>query len=256
MEYESNRSLCVTCGEWWSGPCLKNQAPWIQTKNTEAHLKIICPVWCLVCTLLEVVAHEQNIFLSSINPFSYLRTVPPKMWEIFSSLRVPCSFRWFQIWSCWNERDEKRTRNIRLKVWPSMRETRRDVCHSSNATINDLRWLRSRMYSSSTPAALENQTALSQHAAGHVHLFLSCRWRFIYFVISHRKIFCLRFVPQHKIPKGSPQHDVSSVTWTHLMFPSLFLCVFACMRFRLVGFWLFLFRNGDFWLKDHLRLRG
>lgn len=51
----------------------------------------------------------------------------------------------------------------------------RDVCHSSNATINDLRWLRSRMYSSSTPAALENQTALSQHAAGYIHLFPSSR---------------------------------------------------------------------------------
>lgn len=66
-------------------------------------------------------------------------------------------------------------REIRLKVWPSMRETRKDVCHSSNATINDLRWLRSRMYSRSTPAALENQTAFSQHAAGHIHLFPSCR---------------------------------------------------------------------------------
>lgn len=168
----------------------------------------------------------------------------------------PCFFRWFQIWCCWNEKDEERTRNIRLQVWPSMRETRRDVCHSSNATINDLRWLRSRVYSSSTPAALENQTALSQHAAGHIHLFPSCRWRFIYFVISHRKIFFLRFVPQPKIPKGSPQHDVSRVTRTHLMFPSIFLCVFACMRFGLGGFWLFLFRNDDLWLKDHLGLRG
>lgn len=48
-------------------------------------------------------------------------------------------------------------------------KTRIGICHFSNATITDLRWLRSRMYSSSTYAALENQTALSQHGAGRAH---------------------------------------------------------------------------------------
>lgn len=132
-----------------------------------------------------------------------------------------------------------------------MRETRRDVCHFSNATINDLRWLRSCMYSSSTPAALEIQTALFQHAAGHIHLFSSCRRRFSHFVFSHRKIFFLPIIPQHvrvcpHLPNGSPPHDVSCVAWTDLMVSSIFLCIFASMRFGLEISWLFLFIDDDF----------
>lgn len=89
--------LIFTCHIWrtmiWS--LFKKPSHWIQTKNTEAQLKIMCPVWCLGSSLLGVVAHVMNVFLSSINPVSYLRTVPCDVAGLFPGFCVSC---WVNIW--------------------------------------------------------------------------------------------------------------------------------------------------------------
>lgn len=174
------------------------------------------------------------------------------MWEIFSNLRVPGFFCQFQVWCCWNEKDEKRTRTIRLKVWPSMRETRRDVCHSSNATINDLRWLRSHVFQLNSCCPGESNSS-----------FPACRWTHSPISLQPMKVYLFCDLSQENLlsahrPTAQDTKQVSSA-WrlprpqTQLMFPSMFLCVFACMRFGLAGFWFVLVQKWWLLIKGSFR---
>lgn len=107
--------------------------------------------------------------------------------------------------------------------------------------------------------------------AGRLRPFPSCCSKFIFFTIFHRgsSSFCRS--------SGDTQHETEPAPTYRTGLPSMaspvslqqiwcfqaYFCVwvfweggFASRRFGLEGFWCFLFVNDDFWLKDHLGIRG
>lgn len=156
---------------------------------------------------------------------SYLRTVPCDVAGLFPGFRVSCVGWIFDA--------------------PEMRKTTKDEDCSAHF---DWAWEKaagtfaisstprlmtftgfSHVYSSSAPAALENQTVLSQHVTGKE--------------LSQKIFFLLRIISRHTarvgvcthLPNGPPQHGVSFVTPTDLMFPGIFLCVFCLQEVWIRG---------------------
>lgn len=144
------------------------------------------------------------------------------MWEMFSSLRVPRLFRQFNIWCCWDEKDEKKKE------------------HSARSLAEDERKPASTFAITPMPRSL----TFVGFALACIPAQLMLAWRIkqllpTIFMLNNVYLlrgeisFHLRVGACTHLPSGSPQHDASCVTPTDLIFPG-HISVCSCLHEVLV----------------------
>lgn len=153
------------------------------------------------------------------------------LWCGRSASWVPFFLCWLNICHPWNEKGDKVGPFSIL--WPSMR----DICHFSHVTINDLHW---------PHVSHVCQIKLMQPWRIKQFFFPACCWMplpiflllfkdYLFHNLLQKIFFLLRIILRHTarievcthLPNGPPQHGVSCVSPTDLLFPGVFLCAFC-----------------------------